>query len=379
MITDFTEYFTSFDFIKDVFLIFLGALLSYIYTKGSTVWKVSRSKKILEQSRNSDKILTIDSAFPAYSNEDIITELSDEAFYLEIPSEELNTLQGIDPHYISRENHFFTKQGTLSELGASMGIADFEALVQKHKRIVAQDFVDRIMQGQEIFNNEKLGIRKIIRSRTNSTDENSILRIRFFKTDYFTHRVMRSVYADIRQQKLQIASVNELYDINRYFPFLTSLGVNSLLLIESEEFGRAIVLSNRTKTSANMSDEQWHVSMNEGINFAELVGDNINLEHCVRRGYEEEPGIRSTIKNVFTDLFLVRKTFEIGIASTATTNMSEEDFRKCYAAARDRSLESIDVRLIPDRTKDIKKFLNTHNAVTDIAEYCLSMYIGRSL
>lgn len=379
MISNFIDYFASFDFLKDIFLIILGALLSYIYSRCKDVWKLRKSKKILAQNMYNDKILTIDSAFPAYSKEDIITELSDEVFFLSIPTEELNTLRTVDPNYMNRENRYFTADGTLADLGKAIEVEAFESLVEKHRKTVAKEFIEKIMQGQEIFNNEKLGIRKIIRSRTNSSDESSVLRIRFFKTDYFTHRVMRAVYAEMRQAYTHISSINEINDINRYYPLMTSLGVNSLLLLESENFGRAIVLSKRTKTSANMSYEQWHVSMNEGVNLADISGKTISLEHCVRRGCDEELGIRGTLNNEFTDLFLVRDTFEIGIASIVTTSMTAEDFEKSYAAARDRALETLNTQLVPDNTKDIKRFMKEHKDTTDIAKYCLSMYVGRRL
>ena len=65
-----------------------------------------------------------------------------------------------------------------------------------------------------------------------------------FKTDYFTHRVFRSIYHELKRLKHPIIS-SGLNDFLQYRPILTSFGINTLLICEGED-GREIVLSKRS-------------------------------------------------------------------------------------------------------------------------------------
>ena len=58
----------------------------------------------------------------------------------------------------------------------------------------------------------------------------------------------------------RMQSAEGLININDYFPFLTSMGMDVILVIENMN---KIVLTKRSKQLINMKEDKWHLSMNE--------------------------------------------------------------------------------------------------------------------
>jgi hypothetical protein len=62
-------------------------------------------------------------------------------------------------------------------------------------------------------------------------DEDPGVELDLFKTDYFTHRVFRSIFHELKSKNHKISSAG-LSDFLSYKPFLTSFGINTLLICE---------------------------------------------------------------------------------------------------------------------------------------------------
>ena len=218
-------------------------------------------------------------------------------------------------------------------------------------------------------------------SKTEDKNEEDKIFIQYYKTDYYTHKVMHSIYQELRKEGHAIAQFSRAEDIkwSKYYPFLTSFGVASLLCIDNGEGNRALFLAKRSKFMANMNNaDMWHVSMNEGLSVTDMDPNNpeqVSLQRCVERGYFEEVGIKSEnrLEEIeFCDLFFVRENFEMGITAFATVKMSCEDLVNYHKGAEDASMETVDKKVIPYTKNEIKKF-RKENKLTDIAEYALAM------
>lgn len=384
MLDRFVFYFKSFEFIKDLFLIILGAFLMFLFDTFQLKRKQLRGKKKMERIMEdylNEGILSLANAYPHYESRNIYLDNSNERFFLSFPDNYKNTFN------CKEKDIIFTPTGTLKDLGETLKIANFPELIEKHRLLVAQEFLNR-ENGRSLFNNEKFGIRSMLLDKSSDHNEDSKLHIKFYLTDYFTHKVMRSLYHELRDTHDNFRNLGrriEDLDISRYYPFLTSFGIVSLLCLKENSDAR-IVLVKRSKYISNMDKDRWHVSMNEGLSTTDLDTESksVSLNQAVLRGYLEELGINYNnhqIYNEFRDVLLSRENFEIGITSFATTNMSVEDFRFCFEGAEDSSLETTgDFVVIPYSHTEIKRFIKKHNTeMTSSCRYCLEMCLSRLL
>ena len=198
----------------------------------------------------------------------------------------------------------------------------------------------------------------------------------FYTTDYFTHKVMRSVFGELRNTG-RAPEINYTSDLNQYYPFLTSFGMNSLLRVVNNE-NQYIALVKRSKETSNMVNEQWHVSMNEGLNMDDIEGKNINLNKWVKRGFGEELNNEKRIANIlFYSLFINQQSFEIGIYSVVETVDSIDGFLQNANRAKDFSIENLSIELVPDDYSEIRRFIEKHKDLTDACRYCLLEYLSR--
>lgn len=361
-------------FLGEIIAFILGLSIRSVYQRIKDIAERKDNKK-LKADLLEDEIITLDSAIPCYSNNNIDLTLQNECFFISFPSDEIGELRKYSPEYVSNDNLLLGGYSSIDQLGKAMDIENLEEMIEKHKRIVADSFVKSARSGQMIYNNKKFGIRKIIRSRRPTWGEENTLKIFLFSTDYFTHRVMRSVYSELKEEGHVISKSREIADLNRFYPFLTSFGLNSLLILQDLE---KIVLVNRSKQIANMKEEQWHVSMNEGLNISDLENNHVDLSNWLYRGYKEELGIEHKVtENYFTNLFINMETFEIGISSIAKARVSIDEFQVNYRSARDSALENVGYTLVSSTPQSIKAFLRK-NQTTKACKYCLIMYLGEN-
>ncbi len=379
---DMINYFTGFDFLKDILLIFIGGIITWIWNlmkkKRSIVAGKKHIKRMID-AFSKEGIVSLGNAYPFFEPRNVLLGDSKEEFFLAFPSEYENTFN-------CKVQDVVFNDRTLSELGDEMKIADFPYLVEKHRKIVAERFIQSETTGRRLFNNEKFGVRNLTVTKTDNRDENDIVSMRFFLTDYFTHKVMRSIYHELQERCAEISRGNRIEDIIKFYPFLTSFGIDSLLMLSPQTGMESLVVVKRSKYMANMDKDRWHVSMNEGLSTTDLdpVSGKVSFYESVRRGYLEELGIsynNHLIDNEFRDLFMVKDNFELGITTMAKVNMSIEDFKTCFSGAEDSSMETTGTFFaIPNTPGEIKRFIkNNEDAMTSVLRYSLEMCISRMI
>lgn len=250
-----------------------------------------------------------------------------------------------------------------SSLVTETQIANFVELIEKHRRVVGEKFIQA--KDGMIFNGIKYGIFDMRFTRFGH-DEQPGVDIYLFETDYFTHRVFRSIYQELKQQQHEMVSAN-VGNFLQYRAFLTSFGVNALLICNGEK-GKEVVLTQRSnRVHNNQTTAMYHITMNEGLSQTDKDPfGKVSLELCFKRGLLEELGINERIYNLglkscFYDFFLEKNNFELGISSVFEMGVSfEESIRDLIG--RDKNLETDKFFVLPMNRKVIEAFMEKNKA-----------------
>ena len=361
----------------------LGAIIIKIYSLTTQKLKaIIRQRRIEKNSLKfiQDSIVSLDHGDPFYKPENIIFNNSNRSQFIEIPEEYVTKIKNI------RLDFEFSKNQTEIDIDIfnlaidNTGICNLRELIEKHSKIVAEKFIEKLNCGLLIFNGEKYGISKICVDRRGINEESRLF-IDYYRTDYFTHQVFRSIYRELKEMGHEISKVKSISELNKYFPFLTSFGVNTILTLDSSGI-EEIVLAKRSRNISNMIDKDlWHVTMNEGLSITDLDADEVSLVKCLHRGLREELGIREEFhkeimsKN-FYDLFINMDDFEIGISSIVKTTMTFDILETLYKSAQDAELETLGLIKLKAEKTSIKKFFE-NNDTTKACTYLIQMYSAR--
>jgi hypothetical protein len=256
----------------------------------------------------------------------------------------------------------FNGKNNFQDLVDITGINELPELIEKHKKIVGEMFFES--KDGLLFNGEKYGLFNLKFTRFGH-DEKPGVDIDLFKTDYFTHRVFRSIYQELKEKNHPIVH-SGISDFLKYKPFFTSFGINTLLICEGAS-GKEIVLSKRSNR-VHGSIPKYHISMNEGLSQTDKDPfGKVDLELCFKRGLLEELGINEKlyqygVKASFYDFFLEKNNFEIGVSSVFELNLNfQKDVEPLIA--RDKHLEVDSFLTISLRNKDIEKFIINNSFV----------------
>ncbi|MDN3562403.1 hypothetical protein [Vreelandella neptunia] len=260
------------------------------------------------------------------------------------------------------EDTSFDGGSSFNDLVKITGIEELAKLIGKHRVLVGRKFLEAT-EGM-IFNGDKYGVFNLRFTRFGE-EENPGVEIDLFKTDYFTHRVFRSIYHELKERGHEIAKANSDTFLN-YRPFFTSFGVNCLLICDGGK-GKEVVLSKRSARVAG-GKSKYHITMNEGLSRTDKDPfGKVDIELCFKRGLLEELGIDENIyqlavKAAFYDFFLEMNNFEIGVSAVFELEL---DFEKDIAPliARDKQLEVDSFIPLPMRKKEINKFVKENDFV----------------
>lgn len=256
----------------------------------------------------------------------------------------------------------FNGTDNFQDIAELTGIKELPELITKHKFIVGEKFLES--KDGLIFNGEKYGVFNLKFTRFGDEEKPGV-ELDFFKTDYFTHRVFRSIYHELKSNNHPISSAG-LSDFLKYKPFLTSFGINALLICDGSR-GKEIILSKRSNR-VHGSRTRYHITMNEGLSQTDKDPfGKVDLELCFKRGLLEELGINEklyqhAVKASFYDFFLEKNNFEIGLSSVFEIDL---DYEKDIAPliARDKHLEVDSFVSLPLNTKDIGSFIEDNEFV----------------
>ena len=371
----------------EIIFLIVGALLGVALPGIINIVNSSRKRRFLKktvQSVGSSEelnIQTLSSGIPAFQNNSLKIYDKGYSFYLAFPYELRDQVLTIDEEFEMHEDWFFNELNTLALLGEKMEIPNFETLINKHRLIVANYFINETNGCK--FNRPKYGVYSIRFLNGLGKEEEAGAKIELYNTDYFTHRVMRSVYNELKEQGHPITTVkqgvirNELF---KYNLFTTSIGINIFLLMDSVH-GESIIFSRR---SANVAYEEnqfkYNSTIMEGISQTDYDSyeKQVSLQLAARRALNEELGIRYEFFNPkiqFHDIFLERNYFEIGLtASVEIESIFEETVRDL--PAKDKEFELDSLLPVPLTTQALNQFIN-QNKMYNQGLYTLKMIAAR--
>lgn len=257
----------------------------------------------------------------------------------------------------------FDGSSSYADLAEISKIANLAALIEKHRRIVGEKFLQSA-EGM-IFNGSKYGIYNLRFTRFGES-ESPAAELDLFQTDYFTHRVFRSIYRELKEAGHEIAQAG-VDNFLQYKPFLTSFGINTVLICEGEK-GKELILSKRS--GRVHGKPLFHVTMNEGLSQTDKDAyGKVDLELCFKRGLLEELGIherlyRLAVRGSFYDFFLEKNNFEIGLSSVLEMELNfGKDIEPLIG--RDKALEADAFLSLPMAQAPIRQFVkaNSNNFV----------------
>ena len=337
--------------------------------------KISLKLKKYRDFLTKTNVLSLENGDPEFANSNIhIKEASNlgeqKCLFIGIPDKYLKQVRqkehelNILPDNISifHQDQSFNGKNEFSDIQEKTGIENLNKLIEEHREIVAQHFVES-SNGLK-FNGQKYGIFDLKFTRFGK-NENPGAVITLFKTDYFTHRIFRSIYHQLKSENHEIKN-STADNFLKYNPFLTSFGLNTVLICHGEK-GKEVVLSKRSGR-VHGDKSRYHISMNEGLSQTDKDAfGKVDLELCFRRGLMEEIGIDNNIyqlasRTAFYDFFLEKTNFEVGLTSAieidAPFHANIEPL-----IARDKAFETDKFEVIPMATKHLKLFVDNHEFV----------------
>ncbi|NIK80277.1 hypothetical protein FHS15_005461 [Paenibacillus castaneae] len=313
-------------------------------------------------------ILTLGNANPYDSKKGINILLSNKSLYVGFPEDLREELQrsfhkdDIAEEFVMNTDSSFDGGSSFSDIARTTDIFNLPDLINKHRKIVARHFIEK-SNGCH-FNKTKLGVFKINTHSRHGENENPVINMELFQTDYFTHKVFRSIYKELCSSGHSISQVNDDMELQKYNAFTTSFGINCLIILKYEHGVKDFILTKRSTNATEVnSRNQYNISMLEGLTDTDRDNtDKIDLRKCVERGLCEELGIEdihsydSTIK--FYDVFLERNFLELGITcAVEISNMSVEELQHKAEYAKDRTLEISELVKITNDKKVLSEFL----------------------
>lgn len=367
---------------SELFFLLFGSFILYVLQQSYRKVKNIRHRRRLryelslyKKRKNSINVVDLANGDPEFEKRNIFSrEVSifgaHRSLFLSMPVE-------IEEKIISREREAGYMDSQLSKFHADTsfdggsdfkdlaeltGIIELPCLINKHKNIVGEEFLNT--KERLIFNGDKYGVFNLKFTRFGD-DEKPGVEIDFFKTDYYTHRVFRSIYQELKLNGHPIASAG-LSDFLKYKPFLTSFGINALLICEGGN-GKEIILSKRSGRVQG-GVQKYHITMNEGLSQTDKDPfGKVDLELCFKRGLLEELGINDKlyqhgVKASFYDFFLEKNNFEIGLSAVFELDLDyEKDIEPLIA--RDKHLEVDSFVALPLKSKVIEGFIDSNEFI----------------
>jgi hypothetical protein len=377
----------------DLTQIIFGAVIGFILTKllepvwdgvKNTLKKAIHAKNIIKSSDYLAKtfgLVSLDHADPSYDLMDIEVNEAKQKLFIGFPMALKERILELDASFEFREDMSFNGGDDFLDLVQMTGIDNLDKLISEHRVKVADQFIEKINKGVTLFNGKKYGVFNLLRRRSGS-HENANLKLDLFITDYFTHKVFRSIYYELRSSGHQISNLNKIEELHSYRPFTTSFGINAFVICVGDFGSDEIIFARRSKYISNTGGKDcWHVTMNEALTFTDLEEGNVSLKKCLHRGLKEELGLRDEfhkyiIEEKFMDIFLEKNEFEIGLTAYVEVKMEFSDLRKLHGIAKDSELETDGLVAIPLDKGALREFINNGD-LTSAALYSLDMYTSR--
>ena len=279
--------------------------------------------------------------------EDICSELSRHVFTLPIPESRREALEQLGFRSCPEDSAEMYSQlcRFITESGCT---ADAPAFIEATACEVADYFRQLKEEGKTIFNGPNIGVERIVPERTDDGEETHKLYIRLYRSNYFTFKVTSRLYEKLRKQNRDLFSVNTTRDLQRFAPFLCSLGVGGF--VKAIRNGKPCYLWVKRSTECEASD-LYHFSYDETVAVKDIRTDartgkeSIDLYTTLYRGMREELGLYPEHLmgegGIFEiGLILTDKRIELELLSyEGITEEAYKNFRSLLESAEDSRLE----------------------------------------
>ena len=362
-------------------------ILDGILQRIKSLWHTRKLRKTLNN-RVKDVCLTPNISIIGESltnfdiNEQVQVKLSDEEFLLTMPDELKKMLPATSKSYTNEDK--WLDGCNIQDIENFFNIEHFSDIVEECRDEVAQNFCER-KEGC-YFNNRLFGVLySDVFGRTPDERELPVLTLTFFKTDYFTHRLMWKITTKLREhhylpnQNLNVKQLNSIYRC-----FRTSLGISILITLPDTN---EIILTKRSSNSAYNEGKEWiYVSVTETISETDydIYKGNLNLPRWIERALWEELGLQkqhydeNSIK--IYDMFFENHFYQDGLTASVTLkhNISLDDVKALKA--KDKNMEVKEIFSIENSSSAIKKYIATNNTqMREQTIFSLQSYMIRNL
>ncbi|MBR2475333.1 MAG: hypothetical protein IKB57_02140 [Bacteroidaceae bacterium] len=369
-------------------------LFDNIFNRISLTYRIRKLRKKLKERVNSNSLTpnltTIGEGLPYF---DISTQpeqvsLTDEKFLLSFSSEDslpINTdkdkwLSDCGPKEIAEA---LSNCGP-KEIAEAFNVNNFLTILEECRKEV----IDSFLHSKEgcYFNNKLYGVLYSDGfGRTPDERESPVLTLRFFETDYFTHRVMGKVTEKLREKDFLPSSNLELNQLNNTFRcFRTSLGISIIIIIPDTN---EIILTRRSVYSAYSNGIAWiYVSVTETISETDydcFMGMRIlNIKRWIKRALFEEIGLKekhydeNSIK--VYDMFFENNFYQDGITASVKLRKGVNMSNVKELKAKDKQMEVKEIFAIENTTTSIKDYISKYsNEMREQTIYTLQSYATR--
>lgn len=239
------------------------------------------------------------------------------------------------------------------------------------------------------YNKKKLGLMGYRQPQHTNRDEGVYLDLDFYTTDYFTHRVMRRVLHDLRDN--HPALFREEADPYGALPYLryftTSFGIN-ILVTTNDAQGRRFYMTRLSNTQGNANQQnRWHISANEGLNLEDVQNGRIAIGDTVARALSEELGIRAgetCLETHYLEFAIDQRNLEPFISCVTHVDIDRHAlYRQKELFARDDRREFAEMQDFPFKETAIIRLLLDHPAgvegFTSYALHILDSVLARGM
>lgn len=275
-----------------------------------------------------------------------------------------------------------TGNAALEDLFKSMPIAEFPELLAYHSSAYAHLVLETLKgSGSYLpYNKKKIGLCGYRQVQRSGRQEGVFLDLDLYETDYFTHRVMRRVFLDLRLSRPTLFSETPApYEVMPYLRyFTTSFGMNIVATTRHSQ-GRRFYMTRLSARQGNANQHGlWHVSANEGVSFDDVIDGAVIMGSVVERALKEELGVcyhEPTDETLWFEFAIDQRNLEPYISCLVHLATDRDAFyRSKMHLARDDRREFQDIRDFPFSEQAIIQMLvEEPNGVDGFTSYSLNI------
>ncbi len=278
-------------------------------------------------------------------------------FYISPPPDIVEELRALSPAgdiYDLHEQTDLEGSTTLAGLYRSIPVDGVPDIIARHASTYGRQVLSDLKENPTYppYNKKKLGIYSYQQPQYAGQEEASYVRLQFYRTDYFTHRVMRRVAKEILAKNPDLLPAERIVldgrtSYLRYF--LTSFGLNLVVTAHRSANAEGCPKFYMTRLSTQQGNtnqhNKLHISANEGLNESDIKGGTIDLQRYALRALSEELGILSSTEihdMRFIEFGLETTNFEPFLSGWVQLKISHEQFlKRKRLLARDDHRETI--------------------------------------